>query len=56
VKNTEAVAHATKEVCLEVNTMKVKYMLSHHQNAWQNSNIKIANRFFENVGSSNIWE
>jgi hypothetical protein len=50
VKNTEALTDAIEKVCLEVNTMKVKFMLSHHQNAWQNNNIKIPNRFFENVG------
>jgi hypothetical protein len=37
-------------VGLEVNTEETKYMLvSRHQNAGQNSNIKIANRSFENV-------
>jgi hypothetical protein len=38
-----------KEVGLEVNTEKTKYMLlSHQQNAGQNHDIKIANRCFEN--------
>jgi hypothetical protein len=38
------------EVGLEVNTEKTKYMLlSHHQNAGQNHDIKVANRCFENV-------
>jgi hypothetical protein len=33
-KNTEALIDASKEVSLEVNTEKTKYMLlSHHQNA-----------------------
>jgi hypothetical protein len=37
-------------VGLEVNAEKAKYMLlSHHQNAGQNHNIKIVNRCFENV-------
>jgi hypothetical protein len=41
---------ASKEVGLEVNTEKSKYMLlSHHQNAGQNHYIKIGNRCFENV-------
>jgi hypothetical protein len=41
---------ASKEVGLEVNTEKTKYMLpSRHQNAGQNHDIKIANRCFENV-------
>jgi hypothetical protein len=39
-------------VNLEVNAEKTKYSymsLSHHQNAVQNHDIKIANRFFENM-------
>jgi hypothetical protein len=39
-----------QEVGLEVNAEKNTYMLlSHHQNAGQNHNIKIANKAFENV-------
>jgi hypothetical protein len=49
-KNTESLIDANEEVCLEVNAEKTKYMLlSHHQNAGQNHNVKVANRFFENV-------
>jgi hypothetical protein len=34
---------------LEVNTEKIKYMLlSRHQNAGQNHDVKIGNRWFEN--------
>jgi hypothetical protein len=41
---------ASKEVGLEVNAEKTKCMLlSHHQNAGQSHNIKMANRSFENV-------
>jgi hypothetical protein len=41
---------ASKEVGLEVNTDKTKYMLlSRHQNAGQNHDTKIGNRRFENV-------
>jgi hypothetical protein len=41
-KNTEALIGASKEVGLEVNAEKTKYMLlSRHQNAGQNHNIKI---------------
>jgi hypothetical protein len=41
---------ASKEVGLEVNTEKIKYMLlSRHQNAGKSYDIKIANRCFENV-------
>jgi hypothetical protein len=40
-----------KEVSLEVNTEKTKYLLmSCHQNAGQNHNIKIINESFENLG------
>jgi hypothetical protein len=49
-KNTETLIDAIKEVGLEVNADKTKYMLmSHHQNAGQNYNIKIGNRSLENV-------
>jgi hypothetical protein len=49
-KNTETLIDASKEVGLEVNTKKSTYMLlTHHQNAGQNYDIKIANRCFENV-------
>jgi hypothetical protein len=49
-KNTEILIDASKEVGLEINIEKNKYMLlSRHQNAGQNLDIKIANRSFENV-------
>jgi hypothetical protein len=49
-KNTETLLDASKEVGLEVNIEKTKYMLvSHDQNAGQNRDIKIGNRSFENV-------
>jgi ribosomal protein S2 len=48
-KNTEILIDASKEVGLEVNREKTKYMLlSRHQNAGQSYDIKIANRCFEN--------
>jgi ribosomal protein S2 len=44
------VVDASKEVGLEIITEKTKYMLlSHHQNAGQSYDIKIANKCFENV-------
>jgi hypothetical protein len=47
-KNTEYLIDASKEVGLEINVEKSKYMLlSHHQNVEQNRNIKIASRSFE---------
>jgi hypothetical protein len=50
IKKTETLLDATEEVRLGVNTEKTKYMLlSCHQNAGQNQNIKIGDRCFENV-------
>jgi hypothetical protein len=40
-KNTETLIDASKEVGVEVNAEKTKYMLSHHQNAGQNGDIKV---------------
>jgi hypothetical protein len=49
-KNMETLIDASIEVGLEVNTEKSKYvLLSRHQNAGQNYDIKRANRCFENV-------
>jgi hypothetical protein len=49
-KNTETSIDATKEVGLEINVEKIKYMLLYrHQNVGQNRDIKIANRSFGNV-------
>jgi hypothetical protein len=49
-KDTNTTIDASKEVGLEVNAEKSKYMLmSRHQNAGQNRNINIVNRSFENV-------
>jgi hypothetical protein len=50
-KNMEILIDASKEVGLEVNTEKSKYMLlSRHQNAGQNHDIHIAaERYFENM-------
>jgi hypothetical protein len=48
-ENTETLIAASKENGLEVNTEKTKYMLlSRHQNAGQNHDIKIGNRSFRN--------
>jgi coproporphyrinogen III oxidase-like Fe-S oxidoreductase len=56
-KNTKALLDTSKEVGLEVNPEKTKYMLvSHCQKAGQRQSINIANRFFEDVASSNILE
>jgi hypothetical protein len=49
-KNTETLIDASKEVGLEINVEKTKYvLLSRQQNVGQNRDMKIANRSFENV-------
>jgi hypothetical protein len=48
-KNTEALLGASKEVGLEVNSEKTKYMLMSRKKAVQRQSIKIANRSFESV-------
>jgi hypothetical protein len=52
-KNTGAITDASKDVALEVNTEKSKYVLMpHHQNSGQNHNIKMANKFLKNVAKN----
>jgi hypothetical protein len=48
-KNTGAVLDAGKEVGLEVNSEKTKYMLMSHKKAGQKHGIKIAKRSFRDV-------
>jgi hypothetical protein len=49
-KNTEALAIASKEIGLEVNAEKTKYMvMSRDQNSGQNSNKQIGNKPFQAV-------
>jgi hypothetical protein len=49
-KITEPLLEASREVGLEVNTVKTKYMvMSSHQNTGQNYNLVIANVSYENV-------
>jgi hypothetical protein len=49
-KNTKTLIDASKEVGLEINVEKTKYMLlSHHQNVGQYWDIKIGDRPLENV-------
>jgi hypothetical protein len=48
-KNTEALLDTDKEVGLEVNSEKTKYMLMSCKKAGQKHGIKIANRSFEGV-------
>jgi hypothetical protein len=49
-KNTETLIDASKEVGLEINVEKTKYMLlAHQQNVGQNQDIKVTTRLFENM-------
>jgi hypothetical protein len=49
-KNMDILINVSKEIGLEINVDKTKYMLlSRHQNVGQNRDIEIANRSFENV-------
>jgi hypothetical protein len=49
-ENIESLLEASRDVGLEINAEKTKYMImSRHQNSGQNHNIRIANESFENV-------
>jgi hypothetical protein len=49
-KNTEALLEASREVDLEVNAEKTKYMVvSCHQNIGQNHRLLLTNKSFENI-------
>jgi hypothetical protein len=50
VTNMTCLIKSSKEIGLEINVDKTKYMLlSRHQNVGKNRDIKIANRSFEKV-------
>jgi preprotein translocase subunit SecD len=49
-ENIETLLEASREVGLEINAEKTKYMImSHHPNSGQDQNIRIANESFGNV-------
>jgi hypothetical protein len=49
-ENTETLLEACRDIGLEINAEKTKYMImSRHPNSGQNQNIRIANGSFENV-------
>jgi hypothetical protein len=48
--NTETLLEASRDVGLEMNAEKTKYMIiSHHPDSGQNQNIRTGNELFENV-------
>jgi hypothetical protein len=56
-ENAEALVVAVKEIGLEVNADKTKYMvMAPDQNAGRNHSMKIDNSSIESVEESNIWE
>jgi hypothetical protein len=49
-ENTETLLEASRDVDVEINAEKTKYVImSHHENLEQNQNIRITNESFENV-------
>jgi len=56
-ENAEALVVATKEIGLEVNADKIKYIIrSRDQNAGRSHSMKIDNSCMKGWKSSNIWE
>jgi hypothetical protein len=56
-ENTETLLKASRDVGLEINAEKTKYMImSHHPNSEQNQNIKIAYELFEKVAKFKYLE
>jgi hypothetical protein len=49
-ENTETLLEASRDIGLEINAEKTKYMIiSHHPKSGQNQNIRITNESFESV-------
>jgi hypothetical protein len=48
-ENTESFLDASKDIGLQTNAEKTKYMMSRHSNSGQDQNIRIANEPFESV-------
>jgi hypothetical protein len=48
-ENTETLLEASRDVGLEINAEKTKYVIISHQNSEQNQNIRAANESLENV-------
>jgi LEA14-like dessication related protein len=47
--NSETLFEASRDIGLEINAEKTKYIIMSHLNSGQNQNIRIANESFENV-------
>jgi hypothetical protein len=55
-KNAETLLDASKEIGLEVNSEKTKYMImSRHQTAGQSNYIRVANKSFEKSGKVQVF-
>jgi hypothetical protein len=55
-ENTVSPLEASRDVGLEINAEKAKYMIMfRYPNSGQNQNIRIANESFENVAKSKHW-
>jgi hypothetical protein len=48
-ENIEMLLDASRDIGLEINAEKTKYMIMSHPNSGQNQNIRIVNESFENV-------
>jgi hypothetical protein len=56
-ENSETLLEASRDVGLEINAEKTKYMImSRHPNSGQNQNIRIANESFGNGDDANKSE
>jgi hypothetical protein len=56
-ENTETLSEAARDVGLEINAERTKYMImSRHPNSGQNQNIRTANELFESVAKFKYLE
>jgi hypothetical protein len=50
-ENSETLLEASRDIGLEINAEKTKYMIMSYPNSGQNQNIRIANESFEKVAT-----
>jgi hypothetical protein len=50
-ENTKSLLEASRDIGLEINAEKTKYVIMSHLNSGQNQNIRIANEWFESVAT-----